>query len=209
MTLFIVLLVVLVVLQTGSAKAVSAKATVIAGLSISAGVLTAQMVNSAIVGRRAEEASLQNYFAEVGKLLIEQPLRQSSPGDNLSTVVRAQTLAALEGLGSDHTRMLLQFLYDSELIRTDKPVVSLLAANLRGANLSGINLSGANLSGTNLMEANLSEADLSNADLSGAKVTEAQLQAAGVLDGAIMPDGRTYEDWIKDKEGSGKDVENE
>jgi hypothetical protein len=35
------------------------------------------------------------------------------------------------------------------------------------------------------------------------------LIAAGSLEGATMPDGQKYEDWIKDKEGSGKDVENE
>jgi hypothetical protein len=35
---------------------------------------------------------LQNYFEAVGELLIEKPLRRASPGNNLSTVVRAQTL---------------------------------------------------------------------------------------------------------------------
>ena len=29
------------------------------------------------------------------------------------------------------------------------------------------------------------------------------------LQGAIMPDGQTYEDWLKDKEGSWKDEEKE
>ena len=29
------------------------------------------------------------------------------------------------------------------------------------------------------------------------------------LRGATMPNGQKYEDWIKDKEDSGKDVENE
>jgi hypothetical protein len=29
------------------------------------------------------------------------------------------------------------------------------------------------------------------------------------LQGAIMPNGQKYEDWLKDKEGSGKEVENE
>jgi hypothetical protein len=47
---------------------------------------------------RAHETALQKYFEDVGTLLIEQPLRRASHGDNLSTVVRAQTLAVLEGL---------------------------------------------------------------------------------------------------------------
>jgi hypothetical protein len=47
------------------------------------------------------------------------------------------------------------------------------------------------------------------ADLRKANVTDEQLADTRSLQGAIMPDGQKYEDWIKDKEGSGKDVENE
>jgi hypothetical protein len=35
----------------------------------------------------AHEAALQKYFEQVGTLLIEKPLHQASPDDNLSTVV--------------------------------------------------------------------------------------------------------------------------
>ena len=63
-------------------------------------------------------------------------MRRASPGDNLGTVVRAQALAVLEELDFDRKRILLQFLYESGLIRKDKPVVSLVAANLSRADLS-------------------------------------------------------------------------
>jgi hypothetical protein len=33
-------------------------------------------------------------------------------------------------------------------------------------------------------------------------VTEEQLREVESLEGATMPDGRKYEDWLKDKEGS-------
>ena len=46
--------------------------------------------------QRAHETALQNYFEQVGMLLLERPLRRANPGDNLSTVVRAQTLTVLE-----------------------------------------------------------------------------------------------------------------
>jgi hypothetical protein len=36
-----------------------------------------------------------------------------------------------------------------------------------------------------------------------------QLSKAKYLQGTTMPDRRKYEDWLKDKEGSGKDGENE
>ena len=55
----------------------------------------------------------------------------------MGTVVRAQTLMVLEG--SDHDRKrsnLLKFLYKSGLMHKDKPVVSLVAANLSRINLS-------------------------------------------------------------------------
>jgi hypothetical protein len=167
--------------------------------------------------QRAGEAALQNYFEQVGKFLIEKPLRRASPGDNLSTVVRAQTLSVLEGLDPDRKRILLLFLYESGLIHKDKPVVSLAAADLGGARLLGADLRAARLGRAHpgkaflrwadLFRANLKEADLRGAYLRGAKLwqargsTEEQLMEAGSLEGATMPDGQKYENWIKDKEG--------
>jgi hypothetical protein len=60
-----------------------------------------------------------------------------------------------------------------------------------------------------LREAILQKAILLEADLRGAKVTKRQLANTQSLQGATMPDGQKYEDWLKDKEGSRKDVENE
>jgi hypothetical protein len=58
----------------------------------------------------AHEAALRKLFREqTGKLLIDQPLRRASPGDNLGTVARAQTLTVLERLDPDRKRILLQF----------------------------------------------------------------------------------------------------
>jgi hypothetical protein len=91
----------------------------------------------------------------------------------------------------------------------DLTLANLSGANLSGANLSEANLSEANLSEANLSEANLKGADLKGADLKGADLQEAILQGANVTDeqlaatrslqGAIMPDGRKYEDWLLDK----------
>jgi uncharacterized protein YjbI with pentapeptide repeats len=96
-------------------------------------------------------------------------------------------------------------------------------ADLRSANLSGADLSGASLRsaslrsaflfgaelvGTDLSDANLSNAYLSDAVLSGATVTEEQLSSCESLQGATMPNGQKYEEWIKDKEGRSKDADN-
>jgi uncharacterized protein YjbI with pentapeptide repeats len=99
-------------------------------------------------------------------------------------------------------------LSDAELLEADLSRASLTEANLSDAVLSGANLSNADLRGTNLSGAvlygsDLSEAVLENADLSGAKgITNEELeQQASSLEGATMPNGQKYEDWIKDKEG--------
>jgi hypothetical protein len=73
-------------------------------------------------------------------------------------------------------------------------------ANLFYANLSDANLFYANLSHANLSHANLSDAYLSHADLREARRwTEEQLRAASSLEGATMPNGQKYEDWLKSR----------
>ena len=200
-TLVIAATAVIMLLQTGGAKAVSDNAALIGALVALGGVFTAQIVSIALEDRRTQEsrnieerrtqetreleaqrtheAALQNYFEQVGKLLIEQPLRRASPGDNLSTVVRAQTLTVLEGLDPDRKRILLQFLYESGLIHNDRMVVSLVAADLYGANLIG-----ADLSYVNVREAYLSE-------VIGITSEELEQQASS-LKGAMMPDGSKH-----------------
>jgi uncharacterized protein YjbI with pentapeptide repeats len=55
--------------------------------------------------------------------------------------------------------------------------------------------------------ADLSNANLSGANLKGANVTEEQLAKCKSLEGATMPNGQKYEDWIKDNEGRGENRE--
>src|SRR5215208_3510628 len=74
-------------------------------------------------------------------------------------------------------------------------------ANLFSADLSDANLISADLSRANLSDANLSDANLENANLSGADgITNAELEQQAVsLEGADMPNGQNYEDWLKSK----------
>jgi uncharacterized protein YjbI with pentapeptide repeats len=64
------------------------------------------------------------------------------------------------------------------------------------------------LSGADLGEADLSGTDLSGTNLRGATgVTDLELERqARSLEGATMPNGQKYEDWLKDK-GSREDGE--
>jgi uncharacterized protein YjbI with pentapeptide repeats len=89
-----------------------------------------------------------------------------------------------------------------------RPDLHMEAANLSGANLSGANLSGANLSGANLSGAGLSGAYKLKNDLSPELVTNEELkEQAASLEGATMPDGQKYEDWLE-SEGRGEAGEN-
>jgi uncharacterized protein YjbI with pentapeptide repeats/cell division protein FtsB len=97
------------------------------------------------------------------------------------------------------------------------PNADLSGANLIGADLSEANLSSADLSEANLIDADLSDAVLLNVELSNAVLDNANLsgaegisneeleQQAASLEGANMPNGQKYEDWLKSR---GEDGEN-
>jgi hypothetical protein len=120
----------------------------------------------------------------------------------------------------------------ADLSKTDLSYADLSGANLRKADLRGTDLLGANLSYADLSEAYLSEAKgatMRKADLSGAYLLWANLRGrtdvrvaysietkgwtkeqvlaaeADSLEGATMPNGQKYEDWLNDKESRGGD----
>lgn len=86
------------------------------------------------------------------------------------------------------------------LSNTDLDRAELIEAELDNAKLTNNELPRADLRG-----ANLSGADLSGAILEGAEgVRCEQTQGAKSLDGATMPNGKNYEDWLKDRNGCGE-----
>jgi Pentapeptide repeats (8 copies) len=151
------------------------------------------------------ETVLQEYIDKISELLLHEKLRESQPEDEVRTIARVRTLAALHRLDTLRKRNVLQFLLESKLIYGKKSIVDLdgadlSLANLREAFLNNANLSGANLSQAdlshaglrsadlrhaNLSDANLREAKLGDADLSGAKLIKADLQSAD-LRGALQ-----------------------
>jgi uncharacterized protein YjbI with pentapeptide repeats len=133
--------------------------------------------------RRAQDDALEAYLDDMTDLMTVHHLRSPSQGEDpegLRAVARARTLTLLRRLDGERKAHVVQFLYESGLIRTIRTVV-----DLHGADLSGAHLSGANLSGANLFEAR--------------GWTEGQLSEARTLVGATMPNGQKYEDWLKSK----------
>jgi uncharacterized protein YjbI with pentapeptide repeats len=100
-------------------------------------------------------------------------------------------------------------LYRTNLMGADLHEADLSGADLSQAGLDDANLWGAHLRGAALSQAGLLGANLAGADLSGATgITNEELeQQTKSLEGATMPDGQKYEDWLKSK-GSGEDGEN-
>jgi uncharacterized protein YjbI with pentapeptide repeats len=102
-------------------------------------------------------------------------------------------------------RRLLQILHEAGSIGKETPVIGLSGADLRNAYLRELDLKDAALNGADMKGANLERADLRGADLSGADllgargVTEGQLEQAESLEGATMPNGQKYEDWLESK----------
>jgi hypothetical protein len=176
--------------------------------------------------KRAQDEALQAYLDQIGQLMLDKlmldkdrPLRHSKEGDEVRTLARARTLTVLARLDGSRKRSVLQFLYESGLITKDCRVLDLGTADLRGAmlgwavwsrvDLSGTDLRGADLSGALLHDANLKGVELDNSDLSFARgiiVGELEQQATS-LEGATMPNGQKYEEWLKSK-GRGEDGEN-
>jgi uncharacterized protein YjbI with pentapeptide repeats len=202
-TLVLASVVVVALLQTGDAKAISENAAVIGALLALGGVFTTQLVNSALEDRRAREArdieatraqetrcietmraevsALRTYFEHMGKLLADpdRPLHRTMLGDDARTEARAHTLLILQDIDDPvRKRNLVEFLHQSRLIHSELPVVDLRGANLDKADLSHANLSHANLSHASLRGADLSHAHLSHANLSHASLHEADLNLA-------------------------------
>ena len=148
---------------------------------------------------RAERALLEAYLEHIGTLLLEEDLRTAGEDTDVRLLARARTLAALDGVSGDRKVRLLEFLSETNLIRSgsagEPPVISLRFANLSetrlvkrsilshtdldraeliGANLERAKLANANLETAKLINADLSGADLSGADLSGANLSGAE-----------------------------------
>jgi uncharacterized protein YjbI with pentapeptide repeats len=133
-----------------------------------------------IEDQRSQATALQAYLDQMTELVLDKNLRDSKEESEVRTLARARTLTVLGRLGPDRKTSVVQFLYESHLIRKGNPIVDLENADLSEADLRLDNLSEADLSYANLRGANLSYADLSDAYLRGAKLSGADLSTANL-----------------------------
>jgi len=119
---------------------------------------------------RAREAALRACLEQLGSLLTHDKWsatdKKGDTDNHLRALVRAEVLSVLGTLDGGRKRILVRFLYESELLKRGKPAVGFSGADLREAELSGLTLSNASLSYVRLQGAKLGHANLERADLS-------------------------------------------
>jgi len=144
--------------------------------------------------QRAQDEALQAYLNQMSSLLLERGLRNSEVDSEVRTLARARTLTVLSRFDTSGKTAVMQFLEEAALVQG--------AGLFQGAGRGPI---------IDLDDADLSGADLSGANLSRAEgITNEELdQQAASLEGATMPNGQKYEEWLKDKKAQGKDGKNE
>jgi uncharacterized protein YjbI with pentapeptide repeats len=156
--------------------------------------------------QRAQDEALQAYLNQMGSLLLERDLRTSKEDSEVRTLARARTLTVLSRLEDrSHKTALIQFLVEADLVQRvggRDPIIGLSGADLSNAHLFGANLSEANLRNADLSDAYLRYVYLRNTNLRGARgISNEELdQKARSLQGAAMPNGQEYEDWLKSKD---------
>jgi uncharacterized protein YjbI with pentapeptide repeats len=120
-----------------------------------------------------EEAKLQTYFERMSVLMLTHnlhPQQEAEPNitdyAEVSRIASNHTYAVLQNIQESARKVrVVQFLYESNLIYTQKPVVNLRRAELKGLDLAFVNLRKANLVGANLAGVNLVGSNLANANL--------------------------------------------
>jgi uncharacterized protein YjbI with pentapeptide repeats len=143
--------------------------------------------------QRAQDAALQAYLDQIGRLMLEKDLRNSEGDSEARTLAQARTLTVLRRLDPERKAEVVRFLGGADLVqRLDErpPIIRLSEADLREADLTEAHLRGADLSEADLRRADLSKAFaegavLSEADLRGADLREADLRGAN-LSGADL-----------------------
>jgi uncharacterized protein YjbI with pentapeptide repeats len=143
-------------------------------------------------GQRAQDAALQSYFDQLGRLLTDHELTQTNnPG--IRQLASSRTLTLLASLDRHRKGALVRFLHGAGLISRNHPVAGLSDADLRDADLRDAVLSNAyfwradltraDLRGANLIHAQLDDSILIDADLSHARlVNPAGLYEADLVD---------------------------
>ncbi len=153
-----------------------------------------EQLEEKISDKRFHEQIFANYMKEIREIVVEEEKMKNTTLDKFNYLgfVRANTQAVSIRLEDNRKLrgLLLQFLYDTELIKcrskddcvstVDLSNMNLENAKLIGGYLGGANLSGANLSNAKFKDVLLVDSDLSYAKLVGSKLKNVNLNQANL-----------------------------
>src|SRR5215216_6413646 len=116
-----------------------------------------------VENERAQDAAVQAYLDQLTQLLVTQSddaLIRMQVDDDVRQVIQARWEPLLRSLSSTRRWSLVRFLGVIGLLARDRPLVSLVGADLRGvdgrdAPLQGVYLQGARMQGANVISADL------------------------------------------------------
>jgi len=127
---------------------------------------------------RAQNSLLESFIESMTNLIINNNLT-NNPERKIKVIAKTNINMALTNLNGPRKGQILQFLYESFLIRTN-PLVELHGANLKTAILDEIVLTnseirGAYFNNASLISAKLDDAILAGCDFSGADLSKSSL----------------------------------
>jgi hypothetical protein len=134
-----------------------------------------------------QEQAIQAYFQRMSELLLNSDLQLSEESDQVRNIARVWTLTVLRRLDGKRKGILLQFLFESGLIKRgehipDDPSEGIgrrkAVVRLNGADLSGADLRDALMISTDLIGVNLKRSNMRRIRLSQAVLFEAKLHRA-------------------------------
>ena len=147
-----------------------------------------EMANQKLALDQERQTTLETYLNDMSDLLLNKNLHTSTRIDEVRQLARVKTLTALEILDPVRKRLIINFLFEADLIDinnpkininvADNPIIALYGANLRSIDLSGLILYRADLHDTYLNEANLDGAYLSYCNLSISNLSRANFHNA-------------------------------
>ena len=200
-TFVLTLTIVLTLLASGGAKAVSRNAIPIGGLLISGAVFTSQLVNVALEDQRAQDSALQAFLDQLSQGDTFSELRTAPAIGHKRAILRAKMQTLLLQLDEERKGVVLSFLHGAKLSRKKEITPYELTRtgseerreswNYPILTLDGIDFSrtkrnsSTKLTFDDLRGIILRSAKLSNVNLSGANLRYADLRGAD-LRGAVL-----------------------
>jgi uncharacterized protein YjbI with pentapeptide repeats len=143
---------------------------------------------------KEDETAYHAFLDKMTELIINGKLLETDEDSPTRDLAKSRVLTAIQVLGDQRKRLVLNFLMGANLIRSEGGIIQMDGADFSGAEFQEISIiratiSGANFTGANLSRANLSDSDFSLSTFERANLTESVL-AGTVLAGVILDRAR-------------------